>query len=66
MTRLRYNPDCPTCRKTPPVQVEQTRRGGEWRILLEGRTVAHAQREQDAKLVARLMIVGHRRWESQP
>ena len=52
--RLRWNPDCPTCRKMSPVQIEQTRRGGEWRIRVEGRTLAHATRKADAERLARL------------
>ena len=60
MSRLRWNPDCPTCRKVSPVQIEQTRRGGEWRILVEGRTLAHATRKDDAELLARLARKGLR------
>lgn len=58
MSRLRYNHDCPTCRKMPPAQAEQTRRGGEWRIRLEGRTLAHAVREADAKRLVRILNRG--------
>ena len=59
--RLKYNENCPTCRKTSPVQIEQTRRGGEWRILIEGRTVAHATRATDAKFLERVLAKGIRR-----
>ena len=59
--RLHYNSDCPTCRKLlSPVEVEQTRKGGEYRICLEGRTVAHATRRPDAERVARLLRKGLR------
>lgn len=60
MSRLQWNPDCPTCRKLSPVQIEQTRRGGEWRILIEGRTVAHVIRKVDAERLARLVHKGVR------
>jgi hypothetical protein len=56
---LRYNADCPTCRALrSPVEVEQTRRGGEWRIRLEGRTLAHAKCRADADQLARLLRKG--------
>ena len=60
MSRLVWNPDCPTCRKINPIQVEQTRRGGEWRIRVHGRTLAHAVRKQDAEQLARLALKGIR------
>ena len=52
MSRIQWNPDCPTCRKVSPVQIEQTRRGGEWRIRVDGRTLAHAVRKADAERLA--------------
>ena len=56
---MRYNADCADCRRlSPPVQIEQTRRGGEWRIIVEGRTVAHATRGPDARRIARLLVRG--------
>ena len=60
MSRLRWNPDCPTCRKLSPVQIEQTRCGGEWRIIVEGRTVAHAVQKSDAELLAKYARKGMR------
>ena len=61
MSGLRWNPDCPTCRKMSPVQIEQTRAGGDWRIRVEGRTVAHATRKADAARLARWAHSGLRR-----
>lgn len=58
MARLRWNPSCPTCRKLSPVQIEQTRSGGEWRIRVEGRTLAHAALKSDAELLATLARKG--------
>ena len=58
MSRLRYNPDCPTCRTLSPVQIEQTRSGGEWRILIDGRTVAHATCQANAHRLERLLVRG--------
>lgn len=56
MARLRYNSDCPTCRKLlSPVQIEQTRSGGEWRICVDGRTLAYARRKADAEYLGRLL-----------
>ena len=60
MARLRWNPDCPTCRKMSPVQIEQTR-AGEWRIRVEGRTMAFATRKADAARLARWAHSGLRR-----
>lgn len=61
MSQLRWNPDCPTCRKMSPVQIEQTRRGGEWRVLVEGQTLAHARSEKDAKRLMQLIHEGYKR-----
>ena len=55
-----WNPSCPTCRNISPVLIEQTRPGGEWRIRVEGRTLAHAVRKQDAERLARLVRKGMR------
>ena len=52
--------DCPTCRKLSPVQIEQTRSGGEWRVRVEGHTFAHAKSRLDAEFLMRLLHKGLR------
>ena len=58
--RVRWNPDCPTCRQLSPVQIEQTRPGGEWRLLVEGRTLAHVKARPDAVRLMQLVQKGLR------
>ena len=39
----------------PKVQIEQTRAGGEWRIQIDGTTVAHAKHAADARRLLQLL-----------